>query len=102
MRVVFYALMQMFPDKQYFSLRTDVYRFVVDHWQKICVSKKRMFAKQILYIPFLSPLSSPSLVVSLSLLHLRTRAFDKLQLIILTQVISFYTILGSENWKKQV
>eukprot|EP00026_Physarum_polycephalum_P008120 Phypoly_transcript_08198.p1 GENE.Phypoly_transcript_08198~~Phypoly_transcript_08198.p1 ORF type:complete len:333 (+),score=39.84 Phypoly_transcript_08198:400-1398(+) len=41
MRVVFYALMRMFPDKQYFSLRTDVYRFVVDHWQKICVSKKR-------------------------------------------------------------
>lgn len=29
MRVVFYALMQMFPEKQYFSLRTDVCIFIL-------------------------------------------------------------------------
>lgn len=49
MRVVFYALMKIFPEKQHFSLRTDVYRFVVDHWGKICVSKKRMHSFKLIY-----------------------------------------------------
>jgi len=28
-------------DKKYFSLRVDVYQFVIDHWSRICASKKR-------------------------------------------------------------
>jgi len=39
MRVVFYALMQMNPGKKYFSLRTEVYSYVVEHWHHLCASK---------------------------------------------------------------
>eukprot|EP00026_Physarum_polycephalum_P007734 Phypoly_transcript_07800.p1 GENE.Phypoly_transcript_07800~~Phypoly_transcript_07800.p1 ORF type:complete len:411 (+),score=52.76 Phypoly_transcript_07800:97-1329(+) len=39
MRVVFYTLLKGFPEKQFFNLRTDVYVFMANHWDKLCPSK---------------------------------------------------------------
>eukprot|EP01112_Ceratiomyxa_fruticulosa_P011596 TRINITY_DN3158_c0_g1_i2.p1 TRINITY_DN3158_c0_g1~~TRINITY_DN3158_c0_g1_i2.p1 ORF type:complete len:603 (-),score=140.84 TRINITY_DN3158_c0_g1_i2:401-2209(-) len=41
MRVVFFCLKQDFPNKHFFSLKTDVYSFMLCHWEKLCLNKKR-------------------------------------------------------------
>ncbi|KAF2069724.1 hypothetical protein CYY_008954 [Polysphondylium violaceum] len=41
MRVVFYSLHQEYPEKEYFSLKTDVYDYMTSHWEKLCISRKR-------------------------------------------------------------
>jgi len=39
MRVVFFTLKNIRPDREYFNLRTDVYAFMLSHWDKLCISK---------------------------------------------------------------
>eukprot|EP01113_Clastostelium_recurvatum_P037536 TRINITY_DN54_c0_g1_i2.p1 TRINITY_DN54_c0_g1~~TRINITY_DN54_c0_g1_i2.p1 ORF type:complete len:399 (-),score=130.92 TRINITY_DN54_c0_g1_i2:204-1292(-) len=41
MRVVFFCLQNDYPAKQFFSLKNDVYQFMVEHWNKLCLNKKR-------------------------------------------------------------
>ncbi|GAM21353.1 hypothetical protein SAMD00019534_045280 [Acytostelium subglobosum LB1] len=41
MRVVFYTLNHEMPEKQFFSLKTDVYEFMTSHWDVLCLNKKR-------------------------------------------------------------
>ncbi|KYR01227.1 hypothetical protein DLAC_02345 [Tieghemostelium lacteum] len=41
MRVVFYCLHLEYQDKEYFSLKTDVYEFMTCHWDKLYINKKR-------------------------------------------------------------
>eukprot|EP01112_Ceratiomyxa_fruticulosa_P020550 TRINITY_DN7025_c0_g1_i1.p1 TRINITY_DN7025_c0_g1~~TRINITY_DN7025_c0_g1_i1.p1 ORF type:complete len:373 (-),score=71.08 TRINITY_DN7025_c0_g1_i1:293-1411(-) len=41
MRVVFYCLKYDYPNKPFFSLKNDVYQFMVEHWNKLCLNKKR-------------------------------------------------------------
>ncbi|GAM27387.1 hypothetical protein SAMD00019534_105620 [Acytostelium subglobosum LB1] len=40
MRVVFYTLGNSFPDRPFFNLRTDVYSWMVDHWDSLCEPSK--------------------------------------------------------------
>eukprot|EP01133_Synstelium_polycarpum_P008655 gene8655-10156_t len=41
MRVVFFTLHNEMRDKQFFSLKTDVYEFMTTHWDVLCLNKKR-------------------------------------------------------------
>ncbi|EFA78941.1 hypothetical protein PPL_08409 [Heterostelium album PN500] len=41
MKVVLYTLHIEFPDKQFFSLKGDVYGFMESHWRRLCVDKKK-------------------------------------------------------------
>eukprot|EP01132_Coremiostelium_polycephalum_P003805 gene3805-4734_t len=40
MRVVFYTLSKSFPDRPFFNLRTDVYAWMVEHWDILCAESK--------------------------------------------------------------
>ncbi|KYQ93329.1 hypothetical protein DLAC_05999 [Tieghemostelium lacteum] len=40
MRVVFYTLTHCYPERPYFNLRTDVYAWMVDHWDILCATSK--------------------------------------------------------------
>ncbi|KAF2073343.1 hypothetical protein CYY_005361 [Polysphondylium violaceum] len=41
MRVVFFTLHNEMKEKQFFSLKTDVYDFMTTHWDVLCLHKKR-------------------------------------------------------------
>ncbi|KYR00485.1 histidine kinase A [Tieghemostelium lacteum] len=41
LRVVFYSLKQIYPEKEYFNLKKDVYGYVAAHWYLICSKKKK-------------------------------------------------------------
>ncbi|EGC29170.1 hypothetical protein DICPUDRAFT_159283 [Dictyostelium purpureum] len=41
MRVVFFTLHNEYPDKEYFSLKTEVYEFMTSHWERLCINRKR-------------------------------------------------------------
>ncbi|EFA76056.1 histidine kinase [Heterostelium album PN500] len=41
LRVVFYSLKKLYPEKEYFNLKKDVYGYVAAHWDVICTKKKR-------------------------------------------------------------
>eukprot|EP01133_Synstelium_polycarpum_P014227 gene14227-16786_t len=40
MRVVFYTLSKSQPDRPFFNLRTDVYSWMVEHWEALCQPSK--------------------------------------------------------------
>lgn len=41
MRVVFYSLKERFPEKKFFSLKNDVYEYMMNHWGVLGLDKKR-------------------------------------------------------------
>eukprot|EP01132_Coremiostelium_polycephalum_P008009 gene8009-9854_t len=41
MRVVFFTLHNEMKEKQFFSLKSDVYEFMTTHWDVLCLNKKR-------------------------------------------------------------
>ncbi|EGG14703.1 hypothetical protein DFA_10961 [Cavenderia fasciculata] len=41
MKVVFYTLSAAYPEKEYFSLKTDVYEFMTSHWDRLYMNKKK-------------------------------------------------------------
>ncbi|EGC31158.1 hypothetical protein DICPUDRAFT_82941 [Dictyostelium purpureum] len=41
LRVVFYSLKNLYPEKEYFNLKKDVYGYVATHWSLICTKKKK-------------------------------------------------------------
>eukprot|EP01112_Ceratiomyxa_fruticulosa_P021112 TRINITY_DN734_c0_g2_i2.p1 TRINITY_DN734_c0_g2~~TRINITY_DN734_c0_g2_i2.p1 ORF type:complete len:594 (-),score=129.28 TRINITY_DN734_c0_g2_i2:176-1957(-) len=41
MRIVLYTLKFDMPNRDFFNLRTDVYGFMLHHWDKICIQKKQ-------------------------------------------------------------
>ncbi|EGG14465.1 histidine kinase [Cavenderia fasciculata] len=41
LRVVFYCLKQLYPEKEFFNLKKDVYGYVATHWDIICSKKKK-------------------------------------------------------------
>jgi hypothetical protein len=49
MRVVFYSFMQIFPETEYWKVR-QAYKYIEDHWEKLCPGKTRMHPPLFLYI----------------------------------------------------
>eukprot|EP01133_Synstelium_polycarpum_P012053 gene12053-14104_t len=41
MRVVFYTLKENQSDKEFFNLKTEVYGFMISHWERLCINRKR-------------------------------------------------------------
>jgi hypothetical protein len=42
MRVVFYSLRDRYPEKKFFSLKNDVYEYMMNHWNILGLDRKRM------------------------------------------------------------
>jgi len=40
MRVVFYSLKERYPEKKFFSLKNDVYEYMMNHWNTLGLDKK--------------------------------------------------------------
>ncbi|KAF2077066.1 hypothetical protein CYY_001633 [Polysphondylium violaceum] len=41
MRVVFICLRDNTPDKEFFNLKSEVYGFMLSHWSRLCINRKR-------------------------------------------------------------
>lgn len=86
MRVVFYSLRDRYPEKKFFSLKNDVYEYMMNHWNILGLDRKRMSSPSPLFVtlPLPRPPTSPELTLSTPLFSL------------------FPFHLASANWHKQI
>ncbi|EAL65510.1 hypothetical protein DDB_G0283791 [Dictyostelium discoideum AX4] len=108
MRVVFFTLHNEYPEKQYFSLKTEVYEFMTSHWERLCINRKRTdnWRKQIQDM-----LSHSKNVFESGLEKLKQNGFWKLRNIVDPWVINenkissssaeSSPIINSNQWKKK-
>ncbi|KAK5581402.1 hypothetical protein RB653_001434 [Dictyostelium firmibasis] len=107
MRVVFFTLHNEYPEKQYFSLKTEVYEFMTSHWERLCINRKRTdnWRKQIQDM-----LSHSKNVFESGLEKLKQNGFWKLRNIVDPWVINENKIssstesspvISSNQWKKK-
>lgn len=54
MRVVFYSLRDRYPEKKFFSLKNDVYEYMMNHWNTLGLDRKRMLSVPSLFFPLFS------------------------------------------------
>ncbi len=55
MRVVFYSLRDRFPEKKFFSLKNDVYEYMMNHWSALGLDRKRMLLSLLPHLKHILP-----------------------------------------------